>query len=219
MFEHELKNAYIGEVTIPTNWLVARYKLDWNMNDSYWNNNLTLTSYSSTPTYTTWKSWQALQTWAWYIYLSSWNIFTIRFFVKITTVNGQTIQIYETSACNTTWKRLDLLRTRNNTSWSTNWVCMANWNSGATSLKWAISSKTITDWNWHHIVCTRNWTAFQLFVDNTKITGTWNSDIANYLCIKWQEAYSVDSTIIDDVLVYNRVRTDEEVATDYNNFW
>jgi hypothetical protein len=211
--------------SIPTNWLVSRYKLDWNLNDSYWSYNLTQWE---TPSYVTGKYWQAINTWYGYTTIS-WiaSIFTIRFFMKCTSINKIWIELSMSSnfSASDFWRwRYDLWRTRYWTSGSTNWIAFNHYKnqSSSTDAYQSLSSyTTITDWNWHQIVCTKNWTSAQLFVDWIKeATGTFADNPAStVISIKWYDIRSDTTSSIDDVLVYNRVRTDEEVATDYANFW
>lgn len=192
--------------TIPLNWLLAHYKFNNSLADDLWNYNLTQWA---APTYITWKDWNAISAWYWYATLPIWSTFTIRFFLKWNTSTDWAIWIFTSLS---DWKsRIDVMR---NDSWTTNFFW---WDSGWNSYTWVTYSWTsVWDNNWHHIVATKTWTAWQLFVDGNKYTWTLPSISPTILTIKHKDRPN-SNIAVDDVLVYDRVWTDAEVANDYTN--
>ena len=190
------------------NWLLARYKLDGNLNDSHNSNNLT--QYSS-PTYTTWLKGQAIATGGGYANLSIGNTFTIRFYVKGNTTEEQAgISIF-TSTSFQYYGRLDILRYQNGGTH------VKQRNSGGSTYSGVTYPSNLYNGVRHHVVVTRNGTACQLFVDWVKYTGNLQSVYPTYLGIKAKDWLSSNINI-DEVLVYNRIWSDSEVAKDYSDF-
>lgn len=201
---------------IPTTWLIAYYPFDSDMNDHKSDLWVSWTTYNCTPgssgnySYVTWKVDDCIYqsaTWS-YMWVDSgimlWNVFSISAWINFTTNNG----------------------------WN---ICWWNqWTDGGVGIQWQFDGLNIatqinntyydtwedfTIWTWWHYVVTQDGSEFKQYVNGVlKATDTVNSNawaVTLKLLWRWFDSYG-SPVKMDDVLVYNRVLTAQEVSDYYN---
>ena len=220
LYQHELKNAYIGEVWTPTSNTIAYYPLNWDGNDYSWNNK-NLTSSWATSYTTVWGVLSANFGGSNYLYNSSLTCSSI----------GQTFTI--------AWWFYS--------SWQLWVTCMGKasnlWHWWGlyyeTGLLWRIRAETqnnnsptrfmpsisYVEW-WHHLVFTHNSSWWAIYYDGvSKQTWSMPMDYDWYLIL----GASLDSSTyyfnwnISNLILENKVWTAEEISNYYNStkstFW
>lgn len=215
----------------PTTNTIARYKLDWDTNDSSWN------ARNFTPqniTYSTWKLGQ----WAVFNWTTSYmnmpvnntafdlTTWTFHFFVKLaitTSAYHQLLDHWDETTWSWAYKWFSIHHWSNGTAFRT-WVVISNWTS------WNFTENLITYWtadtNWHLISVTLTWTTTKIYMDWVlKSTKTDHSSV-NYssnpvLTIgKADNEYSPDSNylnwMLDEIIIENVLQNDTWVLAHYN---
>ena len=206
----------IYEVTENT---LRYFKFNWDATD-YSNNWVDWTYPNGTPTYdlTVWIDW-AYHWWYPFRYWNLWSFdwssgtFTVSFLIK-TTVD--------------TW----LFRFTNYWNWDrNNFDCtLSSWKISASVYTWSSTSWTarwsnLNDWNWHHIVITKNWSTYTWYQDWTQMS-TW-SNSSTIICYNSSQIWchpsssSVTTSMWMDEFVVEKIAWDastvSSLATKYLN--
>ena len=221
LFEHELKNAYIGYGREPWANTVAYYPLNSTdtINDKSWNNkNLTNSSvafgeYSWIDCgYFNGSAYASLSS-----SLFTWNpTFTVSFFAKMI------------SAASYSWRWYWFIGT-----WSSNYCfwnfVQGSYNGSKLSVWWWSNDKVTTysvDSNWHHIVFAYGSWSWTVYVDGTSVyTGTRSPNIQNNKTVIWANPNLTDNFYwyMNEFIFESKVRTAQEISAYYNqtkwNYW
>ena len=204
---------------IPTNWLLAYYPMntDWNDHKSeLW---VTGTTYNCSMRnsfwyeFTTGKVWNCLhRTNAWDASLNTW----------ITLGSEYTIMMWIKQPISNSWKFHRSTKTTDswaweNSQWEYNWwqgdpyieIWIKSWTSHI------YYSQPYTTENFVHYCVTKNWSTIKIYINGVWETFTWDSSSwENTLKLMWIfDAWSI--FYADEVCIYNRVLTDQEILDYY----
>lgn len=199
---------------IPTSWLLAYYPMDEDWNDHKSELGVTGTTYNCsmrntfTYEYTTWKVWDCLhRTNTWNASLDTW----------ITLGSEYTIMMWIKQPISNEWKLHWSTKTYDSWAWETSQRGYSWWQQiGVKSWTYHFSySQIYTTEEWVHRCVTKNGSTIKLYVNWVWETFTWNpASWPNTLQLMW----IFDGWIIfyaDEVCIYNRVLTDQEISDYY----
>ena len=222
LWEHELKNAYIGEVWTPWSNTIAYYPLNWNANDESWNGN------NGTASNITWDSW-----WDNGCAYFNWNSYIN--IPALTNTTTRTYSFWVKCASNAsgdflfTWDNSDKNLTFMVSSWKINTQMWKSWIWSPT--RWITnnySNATVWDNTWHHIVVTVNGGTYTTYIDGVQDNvcnwSYWTTPISvNRMWMHPNWSSDKYTGYIDNMIIESKARTAQEVADYYNlikyNYW
>ena len=232
LFQHSLKNAYIGEVWTPTSNTIAYYEFENNTNDSSWNwNNIVSTSnfsYQSEWWQYVWKitaHWTVVLPPLMMSSIWSWD-FTISFFFYQWTYNSNQPQIFwiweENWSLNYRWPTIIVNR---NNWWTTMW--RTQW--------WSAEHSVYTTWlsmeanKWHHWVMTRRSWVVYCYVDATLLWQFNSTDsLPTTSAAKWQFIWryinwnngieQINTSMWDKLIIEKVWWTSDKITNYFNTF-
>lgn len=218
----------------PTANTIARWKLDWNANDSSWNSrNLSPINIS----YSTWK----LNNWAVLNWINAYfnmpinntafdlTTWTFHFIVKLASITSASHWIYDhwdetTWSGNYAWFWINLNSTGTQFRIDVNISNKTNWNNTVNSVTfWTV------DTNWHLLSVTLTWTTTKIYFDWVLKSTKTNHSSVNYstnpiLTIgRSDNEYSPDSNylnwMLDEIVIENVLKDDTWILAHYNLFF
>lgn len=217
MFQHEIKNIYIGEVTWkPWENTLVYYKLNWNANDESWNGN------NGTASNITWDSWGDGG-------CASFNGSNSYISIpSLTTPSNTTINLRTKTTMSAEWEFIQLSTSTQSLelriiSWKAR---LELWNNPYSPYQ-LTGSKTINDWVRHNICVVKNWTSYTVYVDWVQdTTGTSSFSISytnNRVWLHTNGSSIPFNWLIDNMIIESSVWDSDYITNYYNstksNYW